>query len=75
MGRENAPDERFGARKILILDRILPEIIEKGEIIHRGSHADIPLHEGGEGRKKKDGVAREVMGLELIEIKKAPEKV
>jgi hypothetical protein len=36
-GRENAPaapDERFGGRKILILDRILPEIIEKREIIH-----------------------------------------
>jgi hypothetical protein len=77
-GRENAapaPNERFGSRKLLVLDRILPEGVEKREIIYRGGHTDVPLHEGRKRRKIKDGVAREMMGLKFIKIKETPEKI
>jgi hypothetical protein len=47
-GREDAapaPNERLGVRKILILDRILPEVIEKGKVICRRSDTSVSLHE------------------------------
>jgi hypothetical protein len=77
-GRENAtpaPDKRFGVRKVRVLDGVLPQIVEKGKIIYRRGHTDVPLHESGEGRKIEDGVARKVMGMKLIEIEKAPEEI
>jgi hypothetical protein len=57
------------------LNRILPEVVEERKIIYQGSHADIPLHESGKGRKIEYGVARKMMGLKFIEIKKAPEEI
>jgi hypothetical protein len=62
-------------RKILILDRILPEIIEKREVIYSGSDTGVSLHESGEGREIEGGISRKVMGLKLIKIKKAPEEI
>jgi hypothetical protein len=57
------------------LDRILPEIIEKRKVIYGGSDTGVSLHESGKGREVEDGIARKVMGLKLIKIKKASEEI
>jgi hypothetical protein len=70
-GRENAalaPDKRFGSQKLPILDRILPEVVEKREIINRRSDTSVSLHESSKGRKVKDRVARKMVGLKLVEV-------
>jgi hypothetical protein len=70
-GRQDAaptPDKGFGLRKFPILDRILPKIVKEREVINRRSDTTVSLHEGGEGRKVEDGIARKMVGLKLIEI-------
>ena len=70
-----ALDDRFGIRKLLILDRVDPEIVEASKSIDRRKKADEAFHERDIGRKIKDGVGRKMVGLEFIKIKKAPEEV
>jgi hypothetical protein len=50
------------------LDRILPKIVKEREVINRRSDTTVSLHEGGEGRKVEDGIARKMVGLKFIEI-------
>lgn len=68
-------NNRFGFRKLLVLNRVDPEIIEAGEGLNSGGETDKPLHERYVGGEVKDGICREMMGLKFIEIEEAPEKV
>ena len=58
-----------------VLDRIDPEVVETSKGFDGREETDETLHERDLGRKIKDGVARKMVGLELIKIKKAPEEV
>jgi hypothetical protein len=63
-----APDKTFGKRKLPILDRILPQVVEIREVIDSRSDTGVSLHESSKRRKVKNRVARKMMGLKLVEV-------
>ena len=60
---------------VLALDRVDPKAEEAGKGFLCGKETYVGLHEGNKARKIENGVAREMMGLELVEIKELPEEI
>jgi hypothetical protein len=57
------------------LDRVDPKAKETSESFLCGKETYVGLHEANKARKIEDGVAREMMGLKLVEIKELPEEI
>jgi hypothetical protein len=57
------------------LDRVNPKAEEASESFFCGKEANVGLHERNVARKIEDGVAREVMGLEFVEIKELADEI
>jgi hypothetical protein len=65
----------FGVRKLLILDRVDPKIIEASKSINGGKEANEGLHERNVTREVEDGIARKVGRLELVKIQELTEEI
>jgi hypothetical protein len=78
-GREDARsalNDRLGVQGFFyILDRIDPEVVKTCRSVHCRKETNEAFHEGNERRKVKNGIARKMVGLKFVKIKKAPEKV
>jgi hypothetical protein len=70
-----ALNDWLGERKLIVLDRVDPEVIEASEGVDGRKKTDITFHESNIGRKLKNGVAKEMVGLKLVEVEKAPEEI
>ena len=65
----------FGFRNFLALNGIDPKSKEAGKRLASGTNADISLHKGGVTREIENGIARKMVRLKLVEVKKTPEKL
>jgi hypothetical protein len=65
----------FGLRNVLTLNGIDPERKETGEGFPSGADAYVGFHEGGVARKVENGIARKMVRLEFVEIKKPAEEI
>jgi hypothetical protein len=50
------------------LDRVDPKIVEASKSLNRRKEANESLHERNIRREVKDGIARKVVRLELVEV-------
>jgi ribosomal protein S24E len=57
------------------LDQIDPKAKEASKSLLRRTEADVALHEGDIARKIKNGIARKVVRLELVEIQELPKEI
>jgi hypothetical protein len=68
-------NEGFGFRNVFALDRIDPKAKEASKGFFCGKEANVALHERNIAGEVEDGIARKMVGLELIEVKELAEKV
>jgi hypothetical protein len=61
-------NRRLGLWEIPVLDRVDPKTEEAGKSFDGGEKADVGLHKRNITRKIENGVAREVVRLEFLEI-------
>ena len=71
----SALNRRFGSGNVLALDRIDPKAEEASKSFFCWMETYVGLHKRNKAGEVKDGVAREMMGLEFVKIKELPEEV